>query len=140
MKLVQEPRRLLSQSFRFGQTIADVAGSILAGPEVPTDLVMEGLPSIPSPAHCRRREYYLYRTNAGVAGPGSHERYDRGQARSAHGLVATRLLPRCRQGPSRVRGSHPGVGRPEKWIRGNPRVQQGGRGADSRLMVKPIDT
>lgn len=42
------PRKLLSQSFRFGQTIADVANSILKGLEEPTDLVMKGLESIPS--------------------------------------------------------------------------------------------
>ena len=42
------PRRLLSQSFRFGQTIADVANSILATLDEPTDLVMSGLESIPS--------------------------------------------------------------------------------------------
>ncbi len=42
------PRRLLSQSFRFGQIIADVANSILVGLEEPTDLIMKGDPSIPS--------------------------------------------------------------------------------------------
>ena len=41
------PRKLLSQSFRFGQTVADVANSILAGLDEPTDLVMRGC-DIPS--------------------------------------------------------------------------------------------
>jgi hypothetical protein len=39
---------LLSQSFRFGQAVADVANSILAGLDEPTDLEMKGLGSIPS--------------------------------------------------------------------------------------------
>ncbi len=42
------PRCLLSQSFRFGQSIADVANSVLAGLDEPTELVMKGLESIPS--------------------------------------------------------------------------------------------
>ncbi len=42
------PRRLLSQSFRFGQAIADVANSILTGLDEPTDLVLKGLDTIPS--------------------------------------------------------------------------------------------
>lgn len=42
------PRRMLSQSFRFGQRIADVANSILARLEEPTDLNLKGLESIPS--------------------------------------------------------------------------------------------
>lgn len=41
-------RRLLSQSFRFGQAIADVANSILDTLDESTDLVMKGLESIPS--------------------------------------------------------------------------------------------
>ena len=41
------PRRMLSQSFRFGQTVADVANSILATLDEPTDLVMRGC-DIPS--------------------------------------------------------------------------------------------
>jgi hypothetical protein len=61
------PRLMLSQSYRFGQTIADVANSILATLDEPTDLVMRGCPDIPSrvdtvdsPRCC------LYRTNAGA--------------------------------------------------------------------------
>lgn len=42
------PRRLLSQSFRFGQAVADVANSVLATLEQPTDLVMKGFSQIPS--------------------------------------------------------------------------------------------
>ncbi len=42
------PVLFLSQSFRFGQTIADVANSVLAGLDKPTKLSMQGLSSIPS--------------------------------------------------------------------------------------------
>jgi len=42
------PRRLLSQSFRFGQIIADVANSVLATLDEPTDLIMKGKPGMPS--------------------------------------------------------------------------------------------
>lgn len=61
------PRRNLCQSYRFGQAIADVANTILATLDEPTDLVMRGNPSLPSRVdtvdspHC-----YLYRTNAGA--------------------------------------------------------------------------
>lgn len=57
----------LSQSFRFGQSIADVANSVLRTLQVPTDLVMKGLKTIPSRVapvanpHC-----VLCRTNAGA--------------------------------------------------------------------------
>lgn len=63
------PRRLLSQSFRFGQAVADVANSVLAGLEEKTDLVMRGLPTIPTRV-CEVQEprCCLYRTNAGAVG------------------------------------------------------------------------
>ncbi len=59
------PRRLLSQSFRFGQAVADVANSILNHLTEKTDLVMKGFTAIPSlvgrldKPHC-----VLCRTNA----------------------------------------------------------------------------
>lgn len=63
------PRRLLSQSYRFGQTVADVANTVLATLEEPTDLVMKGNPAIPSRvAPCSEPRCYLYRTNAGAVG------------------------------------------------------------------------
>lgn len=61
------PRRLLSQSYRFGQAVADVANTILATLENPTDLVMRGNPTIPTRvAKVERPRCYLYRTNAGA--------------------------------------------------------------------------
>lgn len=63
------PRRVLSQSYRFGQTIADVANTILGTLEEPTDLVMRGMPGMPSRvAELERADCYLYRTNAGAVG------------------------------------------------------------------------
>jgi hypothetical protein len=59
------PRRLLSQSFRFGQAIADVANSVLKRLSKPTDLVMKGLSSIPSRvAEVGEPDCILCRTNA----------------------------------------------------------------------------
>ncbi len=61
------PRRLLSQSYRFGQAIADVANAVLATLDEPTDLVMRGLPTIPSRVDVvPAPRCYLYRTNAGA--------------------------------------------------------------------------
>lgn len=63
------PRRLLSQSFRFGQTVADVANSILATLEQPTDLVMKGFLNIPSRvAEVAKPTCILCRTNAMAIG------------------------------------------------------------------------
>ena len=62
-------RRLLSQSYRFGQAIADVANTILAELDEPTDLVMRGMPTIPSRVDTvTEPRCYLYRTNAGAVG------------------------------------------------------------------------
>lgn len=59
----------LTQSFRFGQAVADVANSVLATLEERTDLVMRGLPSIPSRvAHLDAPRCVLTRTNAGAVG------------------------------------------------------------------------
>ncbi len=44
----EAPVGTLSQSFRFGQVIADVANSVLSRLEEPTKLVMSGNPTIPS--------------------------------------------------------------------------------------------
>lgn len=61
------PRGMLSQSFRFGQAIADVANAILRTLDCPTDLVMKGLPSIPSRVEAvSNPRCFLCRTNAGA--------------------------------------------------------------------------
>lgn len=63
------PRRLLSQSYRFGQIIADVANAVLRTLVVPTDLVMRGNPAVLSRvAKVAEPRCFLYRTNAGAIG------------------------------------------------------------------------
>ncbi len=63
------PRRLLSQSYRFGQAIADVANAVLTTLDDPTDLVMRGMPTIPSRVSTvKEPRCCLYRTNAGAVG------------------------------------------------------------------------
>lgn len=63
------PRGMLSQSYRFGQAVADVANAILSTLEVPTDLVMKGHPEVPSRVGvCEYPRCLLYRTNAGAVG------------------------------------------------------------------------
>ncbi len=61
------PRLLLSQSYRFGQAIADAANAVLDTLEQPTDLVLKGRPGLPSRvAEVAEPKCYLYRTNAGA--------------------------------------------------------------------------
>lgn len=65
------PRRMLSQSFRFGPRIADVANSILAGLEDGTDLILKGLDSLASVVELDEptvTRCVLTRTNAGALG------------------------------------------------------------------------
>lgn len=67
------PRCMLSQSYRFGQTVADVANSVLAELEEPTQLRMRGNPTLPSRVVSAYEEMtnhrcYLFRTNAGALG------------------------------------------------------------------------
>lgn len=59
------PRCHLSQSFRFGPAVAEVANAVLSHLGEPTDLVMKGLPSIPSMVkEVARPAAILTRTNA----------------------------------------------------------------------------
>lgn len=63
------PRCMLSQSYRFGQAIADVANTILAELQEPTELRMRGNPSVPSRVGpVAEPKCFLYRTNAGAIG------------------------------------------------------------------------
>jgi hypothetical protein len=49
------PKLWLTQSFRFGHAIADVANSILASLDEPTELRLKGLPGIDSKVHAQPR-------------------------------------------------------------------------------------
>jgi hypothetical protein len=62
-------RRFLSQSFRFGQAVAEVANAILSHLDEPTGLVMKGLPTIRSEVRgLSRPAAILTRTNACAVG------------------------------------------------------------------------
>ncbi len=66
-QLDAQHRLALSQSFRFGPAIADLANELLA--ELPTELRLRGLASIPSRiAAVDAPDACLYRTNAGAVG------------------------------------------------------------------------
>lgn len=65
----EAPRCMLSQSYRFGQVIADVANAVLETLEEPTKLRMRGNPALPSRVGTLgQAKCYLYRTNAGAIG------------------------------------------------------------------------
>lgn len=135
------PRRLLSQSFRFGQAVADVANSILRTLDEPTDLVMQGLPSIPTrvcPVVSPR--CYLYRTNAGAIGKLMSAMEE---GRRGHLIGGSKeVIDFCEAAESLQRGiktGHPELGCFDNWAE----VQEYSKseeGADLRLMVKLIDT
>jgi hypothetical protein len=134
------PRRLLSQSFRFGQVIADVANAVLGELAEPTDLVMTGLTSIPSRV-CPVAEprCYLYRTNAGAIG-----RLMAGQAEGKRGHLiggSDEVVRFCRAALDLQAGrgtDHTELGCFATWAE----VQEYSKedeGRDLRLMVKLID-
>lgn len=134
------PRKLLSQSFRFGQAVADVANAVLAGLEEPTDLVMRGLESIPTRV-CKVAEprCYLYRTNAGAIGRlmSAIEQGKRG-----HLIGGTQeTITFCRAASDLQKGNtttHPELGCFSKWAEVQEYSKEA-EGADLRLMVKLID-
>lgn len=134
------PRKLLSQSFRFGQTVADVANSILSTLEEPTDLVMSGLESIPTRV-CKVAEprCYLYRTNAGAIG-----RLMSAMAINKRGHLiggTDETVAFCRAALDLQNGNttnHPELGCFSKWAE-VVEYSKEDEGADLRLMVKLIE-
>lgn len=133
-------RKLLSQSFRFGQVIADVANAVLSGLDTPTDLVMRGLESIPSricPVASPR--CYLYRTNAGAISRLMHA-VDEGKRPYLIGGTSE-VVTFCRAALDLQRGkgtTHPELGCFGKWAEVQEYSKES-EGADLRLMVKLID-
>lgn len=135
------PRKLLSQSFRFGQVIADVANAVLGTLEVPTDLVMSGNPAIPSRV-CTVSEprCYLYRTNAGAI---ARLMTAMEEGKRGHLIGGTSdVVAFCRAAldlQQKRPTTHPELGCFSNWAE----VQEYSKedeGADLRLMVKLIDT
>ena len=134
------PRRLLSQSFRFGQAVADVANAVLAGLEEPTDLIMRGLPIIPTRV-CMVAEpvCYLYRTNAGAVG---RLMAAREEGKRGHLIGGSAEVVKFCQGAMDLQAGkstdHPELGCFSSWAE----VQEYSKedeGQDLRLMVKLID-
>lgn len=143
------PRKLLSQSFRFGQSIADVANSILADLEEPTDLVMRGcdIPSrviLPDPegpgeesgVPCRA---VLCRTNTCAVGTVLQAVKEGKRPHLIGGGAETVAFVRAAQDLQQGRGTgHPELCLFKNW----GEVQQYAKedeGSDLKLMVKLID-
>lgn len=134
------PRRLLSQSFRFGQAVADVANSILSRLEKPTDLVMRGCPTIPSRV-CEVKEpkCWLYRTNAGALGRLMQARSE-GKTGHLIGKVDD-VVEFCKAALDLQSGrstTHPELGCFDSWKEVQAYSNED-EGADLRLMVRLID-
>lgn len=134
------PRRLLSQSFRFGQTVADVANSVLRTLDTPTDLVMSGLETIPTRV-CAVAEprCYLYRTNAGAV---SKLMQARKENKRGHLIGGTKeVVAFCQAAMDLKTGlgtTHQELGCFQKWEEVQEYAKED-EGADLRLMVKLID-
>jgi hypothetical protein len=134
------PRKLLSQSFRFGQAVADVANSVLATLEQPTDLVMKGYSAIPSRVcTVANPRCYLYRTNAGAIA-----RLMRAKAEGKRGHLiggSDEVVKFCEAAIELIAGrgtQHPELGCFANWSEVQAYSKED-EGADLCLMVKLID-
>lgn len=155
------PVLFLSQSFRFGQSVADVANSVLHGLDQPTKLNMKGLATIPSrvlldlptdefgnvTASDRESEHvgkvcYLYRTNAGAIGRLLTE-FDRGRRGCLIGKVdeVVKFVRGAQDLQSRPprRTDHPELAAFENWKEVQEYVEEDPDGKDLKLMVDLID-
>lgn len=135
------PRRLLAQSYRFGQAVADVANTILATLEEPTDLVMRGNPTLPSRvAAVEEPKCYLYRTNAGAIGRFMSLKVE---GKKPHLIGKTDdIIAWCKAAldlQARRGTRHPELACFDTWQEVQEYSKQD-EGADLRLMVKLIDT
>lgn len=135
------PRLLLSQSFRFGQSVADVANSILATLEEPTDLVMEGFSEIPTRVcEVAQPKCFLYRTNAGAIGRLMKE-FEAG--RKGHLIGGTKeVINFCKAAldlQTKRSTNHPELGCFANWAEVQEYVKEP-EGKDLKVMVKMIDT
>lgn len=134
------PRSILSQSFRFGQAIADVANTILDTLEEATDLVMTGLASIPSRvAPLDTPRCILCRTNAGAV---SRVLRSVEEGRRPHliggGSEVVAFVKAARDLQDGRGTSHPELGCFTSWAE----VQEYSKldeGEDLKLMVKLVD-
>jgi UvrD-like helicase C-terminal domain/UvrD/REP helicase N-terminal domain len=153
------PVLYLSQSFRFGQTVADVANGIFAGLEEPTKLNMRGLSTIPSrvlldlptdelgniTADDREGEHvgsicYLYRTNASALSRILTE-YAKGRRGHLVGKVdeVVRFVEAARDLQSDRSTAHPELAAFGNWKEVQEYVEEDPDGGDLKLMVDLIN-
>lgn len=155
------PILYLSQSFRFGQAVADIANSVLTHLTEPTKLKMRGLTTIPSrvlldlptdefgnsATDDRESEHvgnvcYLYRTNAGALGRILTE-FARGRRGCLVGKVdeVVRWVEAARDLQAAIpkRTSHPELAVFESWKEVQKYVEEDPDGGDLKLMVKLVD-
>lgn len=153
------PILYLSQSFRFGQSVADVANSVLSHLQEPTKLRMRGLTTIPTRvlldlptdecgnpvADDRANEHvgsvcYLYRTNAGAVAriltEYGNKRYGHLVGKVDDVVKFVRAAQDLQQGR---RTSHPELAVFENWKEVQEYVEEDPDGGDLKLMVKLID-
>lgn len=135
------PRRLLSQSYRFGQAIADVANTVLATLEQPTDLVMRGNPAIPSRVDAvSRPSCYLYRTNAGAVGRVMQEIADKRRPHLIGGSDEVVKWVQAAMDLQAKRGTrHPELCCFETW-KEVEEYSKTDEGSDMKLMVSLVNT
>lgn len=134
------PQRALSQSFRFGQTIADVANSILSHLSYTPSIIMKGCGSIPSRVDkVENPDCYLCRTNAGAV---SYFLLKLKEGKKPHlvGDVSqiVSFTEAARELQEKKSTSHPELCCFSSWAE----VQQYSKedeGEDLRLMVKLVD-
>lgn len=135
------PRKLLSQSYRFGQAIADVANSVLATLDEPTDLIMRGNPELPSRvAVVDQPRCYLHRTNAGAVGR-VMSAIAEGKRPHLIGKVDDIILW-CKGAESLQKGlgtTHPELACFENWSEVKE-YSKTAEGSDLKLMVKLVES
>ncbi len=134
------PCRMLSQSFRFGQAVADVANSILATLEEATELIMKGLQTIPTRVtELAEARCYLYRTNAGAVARLMQARTD---GKRGHLIGGSKeVVDFCQAAVDLQNGRgtmHPELGCFADWGEVVAYSKED-EGQDLRLMVKLID-
>lgn len=138
------PRCMLSQSYRFGQAVADVANAVLGELEQPTKLRMRGNPCIPSRVgSVAQPRCFIYRTNAGAIGQVMSE-VDEGRRPCLLGGkdYVSGLIKWCEAALDLQSGrstQHPELSCFEDWDE-LEEYSKTDEGADLRLMVKLVNT
>lgn len=142
------PRRLLAQSYRFGQAGADIANSILRTLDEPTDLIMRGNPDIPSRVilapqsmdlPLQNPRCWLYRSNAGAI---SRVMVEFATGRRPHliggGKDTVAWCEAARDLQNKRKTSHPDLCCFENWQEVED-YSKTDEGADLKLMVKIVN-